>query len=308
MVTMERSPGLDLRSGIEAELRVDRTEIVFHDLSRDTVQIQVTVHNDGGRRSLPTLIRIESAPLGAFAAWRPLTQLLMPALEPGESRELTADAARPHPAPLGDFDHVPPQRLIMAVSAPDQPSSFNAGFSALLDLFRRRKQARRPASGTIAGAAALAPDIWDWLGRSQPHWAGNINVFVGRRPVERHVARALRIHPGRTNLAMFVVGSAGTPGAYAFKVVGLPPDWKAALFDVTNGRTLGVDPSCDAPIEDERWVEAQGMLMLMLAAQPPPRCRAGKLEVHVARRGSPRPAIVEFDLDPKAQGAGCFFV
>src|SRR5437899_5205179 len=122
MIVMEKGPELNVRSGNETELRVERTDISFHDSAGGTVRIQVAVHNAGARRSPPTPMRLESAPLGAFVPWRLLTRLLVPPLEPGESRELDAEVARPHPAPLGDFNRVPPKRLLTAVSSPDQPS------------------------------------------------------------------------------------------------------------------------------------------------------------------------------------------
>jgi len=38
--------------------------------------------------------------------------------------------------------------------------------------------------------------------RVQPYWAGNINVFIGIHPVEGHLARALRVCPGRLNMTI----------------------------------------------------------------------------------------------------------
>ena len=46
----------------------------------------------------------------------------------------------------------------------------------------------------------------------------------------------------------------------------------------------------------------------MLATHPPVDCPAGNLEVHVTRRSFGKTAIVEFNLDPDAQGVGCYFV
>src|SRR5260370_27306900 len=100
LTVIEKSPEL-ARSEYEAELRVERTDISFHDLAGDSVRIQVTVHNAGAHRSPQTRMKIESAPLGAFVPWQPLTRLLVPALEPGESRQLSAEVARSHPTPLG---------------------------------------------------------------------------------------------------------------------------------------------------------------------------------------------------------------
>src|SRR5207253_6154558 len=154
----------------------------------------------------------------------------------------SAEVARPHPAPLGDFNRIPPKRLLTAVNFPERPSrQSGTGFVAMLNLFLRGRTAR-PSGLDLAGRASLAPDLWDLLGRSQPYWAGNINVFVGIHPVERHLARSLRVYPGRTNLAMFIVGSPGRRDAFAFELVGLTPDWKASLYDITNQRNLLVAP------------------------------------------------------------------
>src|SRR5206468_4495614 len=113
----------------------------------------------------------------------------------------------------------PPKRLRSAVNALDQRSPQpGTGLGAILNLLRRGQTARSSDRG-LAGRPSLAPDLWDLLGRGQPHWAGNINVFVGARPVERHLARALRVYPGRTNLVMFMVGSPAMPDAFAFELV-----------------------------------------------------------------------------------------
>lgn len=307
MTVIEKRPELDVGSGYENELRVERRDISFHDLGGDRVRIQVTVQNAGTHRSPPTRMRLESAPLGAFVPWRPLTRLLVPTLEPGESREVGTEVARPHPPPLGDFNRIPPKRLLVAVNSPGEPSPQpGTGVVAMLNLLRRAQGAR--FSGTdLAGRASLAPDLGDLLGRGQPHWAGNINVFVGIRPVERHLARALRVYPGRTNLAMFLVGSPGRPDAYAFNMVGLASDWKAALYDVTHHRCLLVDPSV-VPIEETQWAESNGGLVVMLATHPPAGCESGNVAVHVTRQSSGKTAMVEFNLDPTAQGTGCYFV
>ena len=117
MLVMEKRPALDAPCGCAAELRVERTDIVFHDLAGDRLRIQVTVHNAGEQRSRPTPMRLESAPLGAFVAWAPLARLIVPALEPGESRELSTEVPRPRPIPLGNFDRVPPRRLLTALNS-----------------------------------------------------------------------------------------------------------------------------------------------------------------------------------------------
>src|SRR5881396_173882 len=142
MIVMEKRQEPNVRSGYEAELRAERTGISFHDLAGDRVRIEVTVHNAGAHRSPRTPMRLESAPLGAFVPWQPLTQLLVPALEPGESRELITDVARSRVTPLGDFNRVPPKRLLTAVNSPDQPSPQpGTGLGAILNLLRRGQTA-----------------------------------------------------------------------------------------------------------------------------------------------------------------------
>ena len=307
MTVLDKSAELKVRSNHDAGLIVDPADITFEDLNHDTVTIRVRIRNEGESRSSPTSIRLESAPFGAFVPWRPLASLPVPALKPGESRELSVTAARPHPVPLGDFDRVPPMSVLKALdTSPDEPSPRpGRRFAALWHLIRRRGS-RSANNTTTARQAMLPPDLWEWFGREQPHWAGNVNVFIGSRPVERHVAKALRIYSGRTNLAMFIVGGTGMRDAYTFDLVGLPPDWKAALHDVTAAKTLVVRSS-DKPIQERQWVYASaGMMVVMLAVRPPLICEEGKVQVLVTRRSCRKTAKVEFDLDPTAQGAGCY--
>jgi hypothetical protein len=209
---------------------------------------------------------------------------------------------------LGNFDGVPPRSLLTALSAaPDErPAQSGAGLAALLRLFRRQGTSQPAGKNTVSQSQSLAPDVFELLGREQPHWAGNINVFIGKHAVERHVARALRIYSGRTNLAIFVVGEPGKRDGYAFDVVGLTPDWKAALYDVTAANALVTRPS-DSPFQEQQWVEAAaGNMVVALAVRPPVICEEGNVHVHVTRRSCQKTAVVEFNLDPTAQGTGCF--
>ena len=89
MLVMERKPEFNVAPRRDAELRVERTDIVFCDSVGDRVRIQVTVHNTGELPSEPTTMTIESAPFGAFVKWRRLSQLIVPALQPGESLKPT---------------------------------------------------------------------------------------------------------------------------------------------------------------------------------------------------------------------------
>lgn len=305
MLVMERNPSLTVKPRREAELRVERTDIAFCDSAGDRVRFQITVHNVGAAPSTPSTMTIESAPFGAFVKWRPLSQLPVPSIEPGKSLALSVEVARPRPAPLGNFNRVPPQRLLTALSAPGQssgPGGAQAFFEKVQQLMGASPRNRLPTIDT-----SLAPDIWDLLGRRQPHWVGNLNVFIGRRPVERHLAQALRVYPGYTNLAMFAVGNPGEREAFAFELAGLDAAWNAALYDATHGRSLEAGAPT-AYIEASNWVESNGDLLVMLAIQPPDGCIVGKLNVQVTRRSDQQTALVEFDLNPAAAGPGCYSV
>jgi len=307
MIAIEKCAETKVRSTYNDGLRVERTDICFEDVDECTVRIQVTIHNAGEQRSRPTTMRIQAAPFGAFVPWRPLAVLPVPPLEPGESRELSTEVLRDRPTPLGDFDRVPPRRIVMAANAPDQPPAPSGnGILAMLELLRRSQAARAPGGGATTRTASLPPDLMELVGRQPTYWAGNINIFIGAHRVERHMARALRIYPGRTNLAMFMVGNPAKRDAYAFELLGLAPDWKAALYDSSKNRSLLIDPS-QPPIQESEWLESEGG-MVVLATQPPVDCREGSLEVHVTRRSDAKIAVVEFNLDPSAQGAGCYFV
>ena len=45
-----------------------------------------------------------------------------------------------------------------------------------------------------------------------------------------------------------------------------------------------------------------------LAGTPAEQCEQGQLDVHVTERSSNRTAVVEFSMDPRAAGPGCFTV
>jgi hypothetical protein len=298
----------DVRSSHEAELVVDRTDISFEDLDGETVRIRVKIRNESGCPSKPTFMRLESAPFGAFVPWQPLAVLPVPSIEPGASRELSIDVKRPHPAPLGNFDRIPPTVLLAAVSSPDAPSPRKSGFRVMPNLLRRQDAGHFPGWVSAITKKCLPPDLWELVGRGQPHWAGNINVFIGAREVERHRTTALRVHAGRPNLAMFFVGDRGRRDAYAFDFVGLEPGWDASLHNATGARTLSLGAS-EKPIQETRWVEApEGHMVIVMIIHPPAGCQEGNVEVHVTRRSSEKTAVVEFNLDPNSKGPGCYCV
>jgi hypothetical protein len=287
-----RRPETDLPGLVpHLSLHLERTDIRFADLGPGRVGLEVTVCNHADERSTPTPALLMAAPLGAFVLWRPLTALAVPALGPGESFVLRTEVRRPAVAPLGPPDRVPPRRLLTALGAEDD----------------RPDTATPRARGRKTPAGVLPADLMDLLGQSNVYWAGNLNVFVGTRAVERHVAQALRVYPGRVNLAMFVLGGAGRD-AYRFHVIGEGEDWGATLHDMTDGQSFVLDVRRFPPVAEDQWLAARGQRMMLLTLRPPRDCAAGSVEVHVAQRSSGQSAVVEFSLDPNAAGPGCFVV
>ena len=270
-------------------LTVQRTDILFTDVAPGRVAIEITVTNLGHEPTAPTYAVIGAAPLGAFVPWQPLTAVPMPALAPGESVVLHTEAARPRPRPLGPPDRVTPRQLLTAIEPEDEQPGQETRLGRI-----RRAQLTVPA---------LPADLTDLLTRGGMHWAGNLNVFVGGKAVERHMAQALRIYPGVLNTAMFVVGN-GRPDAYRFHL-DTTADVETTLYDMTTGGSLRIDLGRE-PVREGNWIEARGQCVMMLALRPPKDCGECKVAVHVTQRSSGSEAVVEFSLDPKAAGPGCY--
>lgn len=270
---------------------ISRRDIEFFNLDPLQVAIQIKVTNTSTHPSPPATAVVQAAPFGAFVPWQPLIDLPIPPLAPGEVRFLRARAVAYRPQPLGSPDRVPPRRVLTALGfAGDSP----------------REQARETAEAK-PGASNLPADLMQILGQEIPHWAGNINVLVGTRDVERHLARALRIYPGRVNMAWFFVGSGGRD-AYAFRLQGTRTDWDARLFDMTDRRSLVVQVEEAPQIAPDQWIPSEGTRMMLLALRPPTDCRAGSVAVWVTQRSTGRTAVVEFSLDATAAGRGCYVV
>jgi hypothetical protein len=286
-----------------AGLHVNPRDITFHNPTRERVAVSVNVTNVVGDRSLPATAIMSAAPLGAFLPWRPLAVVPVPALPPGQATTLRLDAVRPAVRPLGPPDRVPPRRLLVALGAGDGQRASNPPQSTAEALLQFLRQAPgRPAGGTTED---LPADPLELLGRGAPHWAGNLNIFLGGRPVERHMAQALRVYPGRVNLAIFMVGAGGRD-EYRFGLEGSGVDWDAALYDLTERSSFLLDREKEKPVEGGRWVEVVGTRVLALAICPPTDCATGSVEVHVRQRSTGQSAVVEFSLDPRADGPGCY--
>ena len=263
----------------------------------------MTVHNTGDETSRPTKMRLQSAPLGAFVPWEDLTSVIVPAIEPQGSVEISTDVATPRSEPLGDFGNVPPQQLLTAVAGDDEQESDTAPAAPTARL--SRAQAMALARGQRR-AAVLSNDPFQLLGGTDTHWVGNINVLIGDQAVERHTARALRIYPGLTNVAIFFVGQ--DKDEYQFQLEGSGTEWDARLLDYTDCRALADPERSSSEIQLSQWVKFDGQRVMMLAISPPLECEFGSVDVHVRQRSSGRKAVVEFSLDEQAAGTGCYTI
>lgn len=320
--------GVSLPRVSQGQLVVRREDIQFADDGTGWVTIRVRVWNEGAGPSLPTRVHVEAAPLGAFVPGRRIAVLRVPRLAPGSAVELQTRARRPQVEPLGSPRTVKPADLLTALANPDPPwwrrrlrrnlrramRAFLSATHTLAVKSTRRREFQRRLRALLAAIKeeeqedrlflrVLPPDPLALLGREGTYWAGNINVFIGGRAVERHRAEALRIYPGRKNNALFSVGSGRD--AYAFQFRGPGAAWNPTL--------LLADPSPPDFSGDNRiyagmWVEVQETALVQLSVVPPEGCEQGELHVHVTQRSTGKEAVVEFSLDPHAAGPGCYVI
>ena len=279
-----------------AELCVRREGIRFQNRSRDLVQIEIEVENRGPVHSAPESLTLEAAPLGAFVRWRPLTQLVLPSIPPGGTAIVRTLVPPSRPRALGGFSGLVSPELRTAAGAPERgrpapAQAIGAAAQLLLQMLS--------LTSKVTSVCELPADLMALLDHGQPHWAGNLNVWIQRKAVERHAAR-LRIHADRPNLAMFLVGDRADQ--YSFRLVE-PRGWKALLFDVVQRHALHTSES------EPLWHPFPTLVSpqpLMLVVRPPANCTKGAVEVQVTQRSSGKTVRVEFDLDPAAAGSGCY--
>jgi hypothetical protein len=297
--------------GEGSRLWLDRGDIRFRDVAPGVVRLSVTIRNTGDRASEAASVAVEAALLGAFVPWSPLGVLSVPSIVPGGEAEVSLDAARPAARSLGPPDRVTPRRLLTALGAgdegrgplPDVAPATRFG-RQMLRMIAAMAGATRP--GADVALAGLPVDLFDAIGSPNPHWAGNFNVFVHERPVERHLAQAVRIYPGRANYGLFMVGS--RPDAYRIDLSGSGARWDTVVLAPHADRPLALAVREGRRVDDRGWFESGHGSVLVLAMRPPAGCTGGEVNVHVERRSTGECAIVEFSLDPDAAGAGCYVV
>jgi hypothetical protein len=295
-----------------ANLVVDRTDIKFHNIALGRVRISVNITNCGETSSQSMPLLLQAAPLGAFLPWTNLTALLVPPIEPGKSIEVATEVTTSLTKPLGEFSRIPPSKLLIAIGNGDEPNPRiqqqsdsqlqRQTATSLRDFFALlfRKNSKDLLQPT------LPDDPMDLLMRPNVHWAGNINVLIGRQAVERHLAQALRVYAGHTNLAVFFVGDRSDE--YQFDLTGSGAAWNAKLFDCTGLPSLLSATTCAKPIQPSKWTWLDSRHLILLALSPSANCAAGTVNIHVRQRSTNRDAVVEFSLDPTAAGPGCYTI
>jgi hypothetical protein len=159
-----------------------------------------------------------------------------------------------------------------------------------------RRLLRRPAPVVAADPMAL-------VGRNGYHWAGNIDILMRGKAAERHLAQALRVYPGKTNAATFFVGDRND--GYKFELSGDVEDWKAELVDMTRSRSMKPATAPVIPTSEFRAFSRGTFYLLM---RPPQDAERGAVSIHVTRQSDGKEAVVEFSLDSRAAGAGCYKV
>jgi hypothetical protein len=281
---------------LSSKLDVERTGIRFWSPSPERVHFEVEVHNHGAGWSHPTQLLLQTAPFGAFLPWRPLATIDVPWIEPRHSLVVTKDVPRNASPHAADFSGVIPPRLLAAVGAggADPAPPGHDARQGMRMLFLLKTMIR--CGGRMG---ELAPDLLTMVGREAPHWAGNVNVLIGDRDVERHMAQSLRMYPGRVNLAMFLLGGSAR---YAMRLEGDAAAWEHGLYDGASGVSL-LEPDGTYLFDGQR-----GVAPVFFACRPPEWSKRGTAEVHVERLPTGERAVVEFSLDATAVGPGCYSV
>jgi len=280
-------------------------DIAFSNVSADRVRIAATVRNCGELTSLPTELSLQAAPLGAFLSWKPLLSLPLPAIPAGIAVTLEAQAVWPRRQPLGTFSNVPSGDVLVALTVDyQQPLPRRQRWTSLfLQWLRRPRQNTCDAS---AREPILPADPLELFGRRNPHWAGNLNVFIGGQSVEKHRAQSLRVYAGRTNYAFLFVGT--RDDAYSFQLTGIGGLWDVQLHNQRSESLLCDGRPTAQEIRPLEWISTQRQLFVRLEVHPPEYCEPGELEIRVTQRSTGKMVAIEFSLDPDAQGPGCYVV
>lgn len=171
------------------------------------------------------------------------------------------------------------------------------------------------------GRDVQTPQVDLHQGRSV-HWVGNINVLIGNVDVERHMARAFRIYPGKANRSLFFLG--GTNGeTFKFDLSESGHDWSTGLYytmpfhklnHADQSRLVKFTQSFEMKtfpgewIEPGEWNQLEADPIIGVEICPPEDATEGGLDIEVCRKSDNRTAVVEFDFSETALSSGCYVV
>lgn len=167
-----------------------REGITWATIAPGLVEIRIDLRNDADRPTEPADLVIETAGLGAFVPFRPMTRIAVGALEPGGRRRV--------------------QTVVARAALPGQPP-----------MPRNIADALRPL-------LQASPEFVDLFHEAQ--WAGNLNVYFDRRPdraVEVHRALDLRVTAGRP--VSFMIDLPADRAGYRVDVRTSDLSWTAEL-------------------------------------------------------------------------------
>jgi hypothetical protein len=192
--------------------------------------------------------------------------------------------ARVSAAPLGAFV---PWEPLLNLNVPAIPAG---GRLTLRAITAPPFRARRPSPVRVPAFALHALRATGLVDRQERevHWAGNVDVFVHGRAVERHMAMSLHLSPGGVNVADFVVGDRDDD--YSFDVTGDVTGWNVGLQALHPA--WGSLRKKKIPLGS--WVRFHSQQMLWLVAKPPRQSTGGRVSVHIRQRSTERDAVVEF--------------
>ena len=278
------------------DLCVEREDIQFYNVAPDRLRIEVTVHNRGYVASQPKLMLLEAAPLGAFVTWKPLQRLQVPVIAAGESQRVSTE---------------------VNLAAEDSPGENRTREDEAVAI-RRFNQAISDVAGAtqqlISARNLSAMDPSRTANRANKHWAGNINVLLDNKAVERHQAHGLRVHPGIENWALFNLGSRkGEEYIFTFDNTGA--EWATKLFHLPNVRDehMAVHEVQKGFEHLGQGIESGGLIVtstgftwMAAMVSPPEDSTEGKLNIDIRELSSGRNAIVEFQMMANAQGRGLY--
>ena len=181
---------------------------------------------------------------------------------------------------------------------------------AISSSFSRAWRSLRSRRGQLlSGTDLSAMDPSRAAGQGNRHWAGNINVHLCGKAVERHQANGLRIYPGLENWAIFNLGSR-KGGEYLITFEGCGADWEPRVYHHPDAR---VEPGPGDLSKERRGegigsggtiVTPTGSAWMSAVVSPPGDATVGNLDIGILELSSGRETTVEFGLNANASGRG----